>query len=87
MRLFAIFCFGVAIFFGYTAVDAMTSGVTYAMRGGDTSTPHYRGAAGSQFDRYLLARWLSAGGFAVLGVVMHVFAGKFENLSRDGSSK
>jgi hypothetical protein len=85
MRLFAIFCFLIAAYFGYTAVDSMVRGVTYPVRG-ETSVAHVRGAPGSNYDRYLLARWLLAGGFVAMGVVMHVFAARFEKLERDGSS-
>jgi len=82
MRLFAIFCYAVALYYGYTAVETMHSGVAYAMNG-DTSVPHERGVAESKYGKYLMARWLFAGGFIALGAVMQVFAGRFEKLAGD----
>ena len=82
MRLFASLCFAVALFYGWTAVDAMRSGVTTPMRG-DTSAEHRRDDAASSYSKYLAARWLFAGGFIALGVVMNVFASRFEKMERE----
>jgi hypothetical protein len=82
MRLFAIFCYAVALYYGYTAFETMRSGVAYPIRG-DTAVPHRRGAAESQYSKFLLARWLFTGGFIALGAVMQVFAGRFEKLETD----
>lgn len=85
MRLFAIICYGIALFFGYTAVEAMQTGVTYSISG-DTSKEHRREDPQSMYQKYLVARWLYAGGFVAVGIVMQVFAAKFEKLERDASS-
>ena len=81
MRLFAICCYAVALFYAWTAVDAMRTGVTRPLSG--AATEHRRDDAQSQFRRYLMARWLYCGGFIALGSVMQVFAGRFEKLERD----
>ena len=70
------------MFYGWTAVDAMRTGVVQPM-GGTASVEQRRDDAQSKFQRYLLARWLSCGGFAALGVVMRVIAGRFEKLEDD----
>ena len=82
MRLFAMLCFAVAFFYGWTAVDAMRSGVATPMRG-DTSVEHRRDDPQSSYGKYLAARWLFAGGFMALGVVMNVFAARFEKMERE----
>jgi len=82
MRFFAIICYAIALYYGYTAVETMRSGVAYAMRG-DTATPHRRDVAESKYPKYLAARWLFAGGFIALGAVMQVFAGRFEKLENN----
>ena len=82
MRLFAIICYAIAMYYGYTAVETMRSGVAYALRG-DTATPQRKLDSGSKYQKYLLARWLFAGGFVALGAVMQVFAGRFERLEDD----
>jgi hypothetical protein len=82
MRFFAIICYAIALYYGYTAVETMWSGVAYAMRG-DTATPHHRDAADSKYGKYLMARWMFAGGFIALGAVMQVFAARFEKLEND----
>ena len=69
------------MFFGWTAVDAMRTGVVHAL--GDSTVEHRRGDPQSRFQRYLLARWLCCGGFIALGVVMQFFAGRFEKLESD----
>ena len=79
MRLFAIACFGVAIFYGYTAVDAMRSGVVKPL-GGSSGIEQRRNDPQSKFARFMFARWLYAGGFAALGGVMFAFAGRLEKL-------
>jgi hypothetical protein len=84
VRLFAICCFAVAMFYGWTAIDAMRSGTVRAL-GGDSSVEHRRDDAQSRFQRYMLARWLYCGGLVTLGVVMHVFAGRFEKLGSDAA--
>ena len=84
MRLFAIFCYAVALYYGYTAVETMRSGVAYPIRG-DTSVPHLRDAPDSKYSKYLMARWLFTGGFVVLGAVMQVFAGRFDKLSENAA--
>jgi hypothetical protein len=84
MRLFAIFCYAIALYYGYTAVETMRTGVAYAIRG-ETSVPHVRGGANSQYSKYLLARFLFTGGFIALGAVMQVFAGRFEKLEADAT--
>ncbi len=82
MRLFAIVCFAVAAFYGYTAVDAMRTGVVRPL-GGSSGVEQRRDDPESKFVRFMLARWLYAGGFAALGGVMLVFAGRFEKLGDD----
>ena len=82
VRLFAICCFAVALFYGWTAVDTMRTGVARSM-GGDSSIEHRRDDPASRYQRYLLARWLFAGGFVALGAVMQFFAGRFEQLEDD----
>jgi hypothetical protein len=84
MRLFAIFCYAVALYYGYTAVETMRSGVAYAIRG-NTSVPHVRGEPNSQYSKYLFARFLFTGGFIALGAVMQIFAGRFEKLETDAT--
>ena len=82
MRLFAIFCYAVALYYGYTAIETMQSGVAYPMRG-DTSVAHLREDPESRYAKYLMARWLFAGGFIAVGAVMQFFAGRFDNLAAD----
>ena len=82
MRLFAIFCYAIALYYGYTAIETMQTGVAYAIRG-DTSVPHERDVPESKYEKYLLARWLFAGGFIAMGAVMQVFAGRFDKLAQD----
>ena len=82
MRIFGIVCFAVAIFYGWTAVDAMRTGAVHSL-GGSSDIEHRRDDPESKYQRYLLARWLYCGGFAALGVVMQVFAGRFEKLESD----
>ena len=82
MRLFAIFCYAVALFYGWTAVDTMRTGVAHAL-GGDSSVEHRHDDPQSRYQRYLAARWMFATGFAALGVVMQVFAGRFDALQSD----
>ena len=82
MRIFGIVCFAVAIFYGWTAVDAMRTGAVRSL-GGNSDVEHRRDDPQSKYQRYLLARWLYCGGFAALGVVMQVFAGRFEKLESD----
>ena len=82
MRLFAIACFAVAVFYGWTAAEAMRSGVV-APLGGTSQAEQRRDNPQSKFARFLLARWLCAGGFAALGGVMLAFAGRLEKLEDD----
>ena len=82
MRLFGIICFAVAVFYGWTAVDAMHTGSVRAL-GGDSSAEQRRDDPQSKYQRLLLARWLYAGGFAALGGVMFAIAGRFEKLEDD----
>ncbi|MEO6741487.1 MAG: hypothetical protein ABIP20_14665 [Chthoniobacteraceae bacterium] len=82
MRFFAIICFAVAMFYGWTAVDAMRTGTVHAL-GGKSDAEQRRDDPQSKYQRYMLARWLYAGGFAALGGVMLVFAGRFEKLGSD----
>ena len=70
------------MFYGWTAVDAMRTGVVQPM-GGASSIEQRREDPQSRYQRHLLARWLFCGGFAALGVVMHLFAGRFEKLGSD----
>jgi hypothetical protein len=79
MRLFAILCYGITIFYGYTAVEVMRTGTATPLRG-DTSVLHRRDDPASNYHKYLFARWMIAGGFAVLGVAMQIFARYFEKL-------
>ena len=83
MRLFGLVCFAIAAFYGYTAVDAMRTGVVSPLAG-DTSAEHRRDDPASSFRKLMAARWLFAGGFVAVGFVMHIFAGRFEKLERDG---
>ena len=82
MRLFAIACFAVAFFYGWTAVEAMRTGVAQPL-GGTSSAEQRRDDPDSKFARFVFARWLCAGGFAALGGVMIAFAGRFEKLEDD----
>jgi hypothetical protein len=82
VRLFAICCYAIALFYGWTAVDTMRTGVARSVSG-DSSVEHRRDEPGSRYRRYLLARWLFAGGFVALGGVMHFFAGRFDALESD----
>ncbi len=70
------------MFYGWTAVDAMRSGTVHAL-GGKSEVEQRRDDPQSKFQRFMLARWLYAGGFAALGGVMLVFAGRFEKLGSD----
>ena len=70
------------MFYGWTAVDAMRTGTVYAL-GGKSEAEQRRDDPQSKFQRFMLARWLYAGGFAALGGVMLVFAGRFEKLGSD----
>ncbi len=70
------------MFYGWTAVDAMRTGVVRAL-GGSSGAEQRRDDPQSKYQRYLLARWLYCGGFIALGVVMQVFAGRFEKLASD----
>ncbi len=82
MRLFAIACFAIASFYGWTAVDAMRSGTVEPL-GGASHAVQRRDDPASKFTRFVLARWLCAGGFAALGSVMFIFAGRFERAEDD----
>ena len=82
MRLFAIFCYAVAFFYGWTAVDAMRTGVAYSL-GDSSSVEQRRDDPESRYQRYLAARWLFATGFVALGAVMQGFAGRMEALETD----
>ena len=84
MRLFAIFCYAIALYYGYTAIETIQSGVAYPITG-DTSVPHLRDAPESRYARLLLARWLFAGGFVVMGAVMQYFAGRFDKLAENAA--
>ena len=84
MRLFAIICYAIALYYGYTAVETMQTGAAYPLRG-DTSVAHLRDEPGSKYSRYLLARWLFAGGFIAMGAVMQFFAGRFDKLSENAA--
>ncbi len=80
MRLFALICFGAAFFYAYTAVEAMRSGATTPLQG-DTSALQRRDDPASRYPKILLARWMMAGGFVAVGVVMYLFAARFEKLN------
>ena len=82
MRLFAIFCFAVAFFYGWTAVETMRTGVAHPL-GGSSEVVQRRDDPESRYQRCLAARWLFASGFAALGVVMQVFAGRLEAVDSD----
>ena len=82
MRLFAIFCYAVALFYGWTAVEAMRTGVARPLMG-DASVEHRRDDPASRYQRTLMARWLFAAGFAALGATMQFSAGKFDALNSD----
>lgn len=70
------------MFYGYTAVDAMRTGSVRAL-GGKSDAEQRRDEPKSKYQRYMIARWLYAGGFTALGGVMLVFAGRFEKLGSD----
>lgn len=70
------------MFYGWTAVDAMQSGVTRPLSG-KAGADHRRDDPASRFQRILVARWLAAAGFAALGGVMQFSAGKFAALESD----
>jgi hypothetical protein len=82
VRFFAICCFAIAAFYGWTAVDAMRTGTVRSL-GGKDDTVQRRDDPNSKFQRWMLARWMYAGGFAALGGVMLVFAGRFDKLGDD----
>jgi hypothetical protein len=78
VRLFAVICFAAAVFYGYTAVEAMRTGATTALSGGRAELR--RDVPDSGFQRILTARWLMAGGLVATGVVMQIFAARFDKL-------
>lgn len=77
MRLYAMFCYMAALFYGATAIQAMSTGAVAPLRG-KTEVMHRRDDASSSYGKFLLARWLLAGGLGSMGVLMTVLAGKFE---------
>jgi hypothetical protein len=79
MRLFAFVCYGITLFYCYTAVETMRTGVATPLRG-KTEVEHRRDDAASNYSKYLFARWMIAGGFAVLGVAIQILARHFEKL-------
>ncbi len=79
MRLYAIFCYAGAAFYLWTAIQTMRTGVATSLRG-DTTVEHRREDPASNYQKYLFARWLLAGGLVATGIVMSVIAGKFEKL-------
>ena len=83
MRFFAIVCFTIALYYGWDAVGTMRSGVAYALRG-EAVAGERRDDAQSHYSKYLAARWLLAGGFALLGGTMMFFAGRLEKLEGNG---
>ena len=80
--MFAIFCYAVALFYGWTAVDAMRTGVAYSL-GDSSGVEQRRDDPESRYQRFLVARWLIAAGFAAMGAVMQGFAGRMEALEND----
>ena len=78
MRFFAIICYALAVFYGYTAVEAMRTGETTPLRGGGAA--QRRDDPGSSYQRLLTARWLFTGGLVAVGAVMQVFAARFDKL-------
>ena len=82
MRLFAICCFAIAVFYGWTAVETMRTGVAHSLTG-DSDAEHRRDDPDSRYQKCLAARWIFATGFAAVGVVMHIFAGRFEAFEND----
>ncbi len=82
MRFFAICCFAIAAFYGWTAIDAVRTGEVRSLGGKDEKAQR-RDDPDSKYQRWMLARWMYAGGFAALGGVMLVFAGRFEKLGDD----
>ena len=85
MRFFSIFCFVIALYYGWNAVDTMRSGVAYPLRG-DTDKEQRRDDPQSSYTKYLAARWLLAGGFVLLGAALRFSAGRLEKIEPDGKS-
>lgn len=85
MRLFSIFCFIIALYYGWNAVETMRSGVAYPLRG-DMSKEHRRDDPQSSYTKYVAARWLMAGGFVLLGGALRFSAGRLEKIEHDGKS-
>jgi hypothetical protein len=82
VRLFAICCYAVALFYSWTAVDTMRTGIARPLSGG-APAEHLRDDPASRYRRILAARWLFAAGFAALGAVMQFSAGRFDALNSD----
>ena len=74
-----MFCYAGAAFYLWMAIQTMSTGVATPLRG-DTTVEHRREDPASNYQKYLLARWLLAGGLVATGIVMSVIAGKFEKL-------
>ncbi|MEQ1853472.1 MAG: hypothetical protein ABMA01_17985 [Chthoniobacteraceae bacterium] len=82
MRLFAICCYAVALFYAWTGVDTMRTGIARPLSG-RAPVEQRRDDPASRYQRILMARWLMAAGFAALGAVMQFSAGKFDALNSD----
>ncbi len=81
MRLYAIFCYAGAVFYVWTAIQTMRTGVATPLRG-DTAVEHRREDRTSNYQKYLLARWLIAVGLVGTGIAMTAIAGRFEKLEQ-----
>ncbi len=74
-----MFCYAGAVFYVWTAIETMRTGIATPLRG-ETTVEHRREDPASNYQKYLLARWLLAGGLVATGIVMSVIAGRFEKL-------
>jgi hypothetical protein len=81
MRFFGICCYFIAVFYGYTAVEAMRTGVATPLRGGSTAL-HRSDDPASAYKKLLISRWLLAVGFAALGAVMQTTASRLDQLNQ-----
>jgi hypothetical protein len=86
MRFFGICCYFIAAFYAYTAVEALRTGTTTALRGGNDTVLRSDDPA-SGYRKVLFARCLLAVGFAALGVVMQKTATRFDSLDQTPSKK
>ena len=74
-----MFCYAGAVFYVWTAIQTMRTGIATSLRG-DTAVEHRREDPASSYQKYLFARWLIAVGLVGTGVAMTAIASRFEKL-------